>query len=207
VGAVLNEWLRTSRERLALYRARHVAHQAKRDREIRAEIKALRGRPCYLVLGDSNVETCNLLPVSGLLPINAGMSGGTVSTFLFAATGRAYVKLCRPDIVVVAVGFNDMRRSDVAEFGRGYRALLKALAGSSLIMAVEISQPDPRADGFNRAIEQAAEDSGAVVRCLPQTNIGADGAHFTPDGRAAWSHNLAAAIIEFRSTRHESYSR
>jgi hypothetical protein len=203
---VLNDWLKTSRERIALYRARHVAHQAKRDREIRAEIAATSGRPRYLVLGDSNVESCDLQPAGDLLPINAGMSGGTVATFLFAGTGRAYVKLCRPAVVVVAVGFNDMQRSDAAVFGRDYRALLDAVAGRS-IMAVGISQPDQRAGDFNREIERVAEQSGAVMRHLPSVQIGSDSAHYTPDGRDAWSHNLAAAIIEYRSRRRENCSR
>jgi hypothetical protein len=199
---VLNDWLKTSRERFALYRSRDVSHQAKRDREIRAEIAGLRGRPCYLVLGDSNVEACALQPASDLLPINAGMSGGTVHTFLFAAVGRAYVRLCRPSVVVVALGFNDMRRSDVSEFGAKFRLLLGDIAGPARIV-LGISQPWSTADLFNREIGSAATEHQAIVSHRPQMPFAEDMAHYTPDGLASLATHIVSAVTGCRSRRRE----
>jgi lysophospholipase L1-like esterase len=189
--SVLGIATREMRERFALYRAGH-SYQSRRDKEIRAAIASLNGRPCYLVLGDSNVETAALQSVAGVSPINAGMSGGTVGTFLFAGTGRRYVRLCRPMATVVAVGANDVRRGVASDLGHLYKRLLSELAGPCSIV-VGMSAEAPNAATFNAELADVAHEMGATLLYI-QNQRTTDGLHWTREASAAWAAALAKAV-------------
>src|SRR3954466_1311312 len=80
-----------------LHVLRYEVHVLTHDESILRQIADARG-PSYLVIGDSITASAELPPACGLQPVNAGISGAAVATFL--DLGPKYARLLRPELVV-----------------------------------------------------------------------------------------------------------
>jgi lysophospholipase L1-like esterase len=147
-----------------------VSHESIRKNIIELEITQIIGQRSYLVVGDSIVEAAVLEPICGAKPINAGIGGGQIQTFLGSLS--KWVAKAKPLAVVIAGGVNNSRvgaNEPPRAFGTDYAQLAEEArqSGADVILAsitpvakgMELGDKyfDPTAiDSFNKEIAAIA---------------------------------------------------
>ena len=192
-------------------RARHVDSRRAEliyfEKRSRALLYQARQRPAggVIALGDSITELTHFTQLCGRPALNAGMTGARLEDILPLAD--RIVPIIQPDIVTVAVGINDSRKSyhtPIAAWEAAYRGLLKKLSGRRVIL-VEIQPvedgkplgPDYFDRGSiaerNRVIRRLGRAFHMPVVAAPASGRGLteDGAHPNPEGARRWLARLA----------------
>ncbi len=146
---------------------------------------AIRSHPShvssYLIIGDSISEAARWPNLCGHAPINVGIGYARTDTFLGHA--KRLADSLRPDLVVVALGTND-----VLTTGRviALDALLGELRGYTVVYVPSTLGAAPRAvsgDGVRSAARINAETIG-------------DGIHLNAADYVAWHAAIAAAACD-----------
>jgi lysophospholipase L1-like esterase len=142
-------------------------------------IAASSGKRTYLVIGDSLTEIGYWPTMCGRLPVPAGISSARSDTWLPHA--KPLARSLRPDVVVLAVGTNDLLT--LRRLGP-YEQLVTTLADYRLV-AVPIHQapalPPAAVREANRRIASAVENTADAISAVTS-----DGLHMTAMDYADW---------------------
>lgn len=139
--------------------------------------------PFYIAIGDSTTEYASLPEICGRKPINAGVSGATVATFLPVAPT---ISSLRPDFVLIALGTNDARLGLKNGFPHRYGQLINAIGIRSIIVSVPPSPAVPDVEWFNSQTVPLQSD-----RTQPLQSVSTiDGIHLSPADYEHWRQSI-----------------
>lgn len=195
------------------YRARHIdPRQAELiyfEKRSRALLYHARQRPSggAIALGDSITELTHFTELCGRPALNAGLTGARLEDILPLAD--RILPIVQPEIVTVAIGINDSRKSfntPIGAWEAAYKTLLGKLAGRH-VMLIEIQPVEdgkPLGPNYfdrasiaerNRVIRRLGRSFHIPVVAAPGSAAGMteDGAHLNPEGARRWLAHLAKA--------------
>jgi hypothetical protein len=147
--------------------------------------------PTYLIIGDSLTEIGSWRPMCGLDPFAAGISAARSDTWLPHA--KPLADAVKPDVVVLALGINDVLTLD--SLG-SYEELVASLAGYHLV-AVPIHVM-PQIPG-----KKIEEVNGRIAKVVPRTAEAivaktTDGIHLTAEDHVRWFAAIEKAVCSGR---------
>jgi lysophospholipase L1-like esterase len=141
-----------------------LAHDHLESRLFVIRSQLVQAGPSSVVFAGDSITEAALLPASvcGRTVVNAGIGGTTAYTYALAVKRLEF----QPDAIVVAIGTNDSRPGEVAEFPDRYRFLNKILKRrTSILLYVGI----PPLENGPRAAELDAVSSDAIERSIRDT--------------------------------------
>lgn len=196
IAVVLSVWLSISgaRQRPDDEMARFTWHQHIREIAIRSQSRQVLGRK-YLVIGDSITESAVLPVICERVPINAGIGSSGIASFSAGLAARLIGEV-NPDVVVVAVGTNDVLsgihvQSSVIEYGK----IVSAAKGRAIVLVPVPPMRDDllneRADTLNSALLRAYGKNMAARIAGIET---VDGVHLTAEDYAQWRAAIVDAV-------------
>lgn len=153
---------------------------------------AVRSRgPTYLVIGDSLTEIGRWPTMCGLEPVPAGISGARSDTWLPHA--RAIVDTLKPEVVVLALGTND-----VLTQGRlgPYEQLASSLSGYRLVAVSIHKMPNAPRDAFEQANARIAKAVAHTAEVIDATTT--DGIHLTAEDYVRWFGAIEKTVCASR---------